>query len=373
MTVRALIAGGGTGGHLFPALAVAEILRERGAETLFVGTKSGVEAKVVPEKGFELEYLWLSGFNRRKIASNLLFPIKVLVSFIQSFVIISRYRPQVALGTGGYVCGPILLAAAIRKVPLLLQEQNSFPGVTTRLLARFAGEVFLNFKEAASYLPQGTKWRFLGNPVRPGFSQLDRREAIKLWKLNPSLPTLLVFGGSQGALSINKAVAEILPQLGSLCNLIWSRGRMDTSEPKGWTGPGVMVVRPFIDDMPSACAAADLAVCRSGAMTLSELQAAALPAILIPYPYAAGDHQKRNAESFSGRGGALLIENRDLNGNKLLSMIQALFDQRERLEEMRTALKAFPKQDTAAVIADEMIRIAESGLKKTLDSEVAPS
>ena len=256
-------------------------------------------------------------------------------------------------------------------MPLLLQEQNSFPGVTTRLLSRFAREVFLNFQEAASFLPEGTKWRHAGNPVRPGFSQLDRQEAINLWKLNSSLPTLLVFGGSQGAMSINKALTEILPQLGSHCNLIWSRGRLDLSEPAGWTGPGVMVVRPFIDDMPSACAAADLAVCRSGAMTLSELQAAALPAILIPYPFAAGDHQKRNAESFSKRGGALLIENRDLDGDRLLSEIRVLFDQREKLQEMRAALDALPKQDTAMIIADEMISIAGGEMNETSNTEEA--
>ena len=359
MTARILLAGGGTGGHLFPALAIAEILRSRGAEVLFVGTRTGVEARILPEKDFPLECLWLSGFNRRRIVANLLLPIKILVSLMQSVAILRRFRPRAALGTGGYVCGPILLMAVMSRVPLFLQEQNSYPGVTTRILAPFASKIFLNFEEAASYLPKRAKWLQVGNPVRTGFAKVDRQEAIAKWGLEPSLPTLLVFGGSQGALQINRAVHEILPELGKLCNLIWSRGSKDTSEPSGWSGLGNLIVKPFIEDMPHAYSAADLAVCRSGAMTLSELQVASLPAILVPYPYAAGDHQRHNARAFSRQGGALVIENRELNGERLFSEVQSLFDRKENLEKMRRALADLPHQDTAKIIADEILKIAQ--------------
>ncbi len=359
MSLRVLIAGGGTGGHLFPALAIAETLRDKGVEAMFVGTKSGLEAKIVPQKGFSLKFIWLSGFNRKKLFSNLLFPFKVVFSAFQSFRILSKYRPLAALGTGGYVCGPILLAAALKGIPIFLQEQNSYPGVTTRLLARFAKEIYLNFEEASAHLPSKAKWRHVGNPVRPGFTKMDRATVIRMWELNPSLPTLLVFGGSQGALSINRAVNDILPSLGKRCNLIWSRGYLDKSDLSAWQGPGVLVVREFIDDMPAAYAAADLAVCRSGAMTLSELQAAALPAILIPYPYAAADHQKHNALAFCRNGGAMMIENKDLNGDRFLSEVSSLLHNKAELERMSSALAEIEIPDTAAIIAAELIKTAQ--------------
>jgi len=356
--VRVLLAGGGTGGHLYPALAVAEVLRQKGAEILFAGTRMGLEAEVVPRRGFSLTYLWLSGLKRGRIVANLLLPLKVLISIVQSFFIIKNFRPQVALGTGGYACGPILLCAAICRVPILLQEQNSYPGVTTRLLARFAREVFLNFEEASRFISHRTKHRVVGNPVRPGFKLMDRQAAVERLGLDASLPTLLVFGGSQGAMRLNQAVGESLPELGKLCNLIWSRGRRDTAGVEEWTGPGKMVVKPFIDDMPIAYAAADLAVCRSGAMTLSELQSASLPAILIPFPHAAGDHQRHNAAAFARLGGALVIEDRDFDGRRLLQEVRDLLMQRERLQQMRQALARVPSQDTAGIIAEELLSVA---------------
>jgi UDP-N-acetylglucosamine--N-acetylmuramyl-(pentapeptide) pyrophosphoryl-undecaprenol N-acetylglucosamine transferase len=358
MTVRVLLAGGGTGGHLYPALAIAEALKIKGADIRFVGTRQGLEARVVPDRGFLLNTVWLSGFHRRRILVNLLFPLKMIVSLWQSFRILRRFQPQAALGTGGYVCGPVLLIAALHRIPVFLQEQNSYPGVTTRLLARFSKEVFLNFREAASYLPAGTKWRHVGNPVRPEFKRLERAAAVEKWGLNPQMPTLLVFGGSQGAMSINRAVALALPKLGDVCNLIWSRGFLDQSEPVGWRGPGVLVVKPYIDDMPSAYAAADLAVCRSGAMTLSELQAAALPAILVPYPYAAGDHQKHNAETFARTGGARIIDNWDLSGEKLFAVVNELLDNPDELTRMKRALEKIPRHNAAEIIADEIMRVA---------------
>jgi len=352
---RILIAGGGTGGHLFPALAVADELRKRGAEVMFAGTQSGIEARVIPQRDYPIRYLWLSGFNRRRILSNLLFPFKVLTSLLQSIQIIISFKPQAALGTGGYVCGPVLLVAALMGTPLILQEQNSFPGITTRLLSRLAKIVFLNFKEAASYLRDGIEWRHAGNPVRVGFDEVDREKAVARWGLNQNLPTILVFGGSQGAVSINRAIEENLPQLSERCNLIWSRGYIDKSDTSAWQGPGTLIMKPFIDDMPSAYAASDLAVCRSGAMTLSELQAAKLPAILVPYPFAAGDHQRHNAEVFCKYGGSVMIDNKDLTGERLFAEITKLLDDKDKVEKMRHALSELPEQNAAAAIADELI------------------
>jgi UDP-N-acetylglucosamine--N-acetylmuramyl-(pentapeptide) pyrophosphoryl-undecaprenol N-acetylglucosamine transferase len=360
MGVRVLIAGGGTGGHLFPALAVAGELKKRGAEILFVGTRAGVEARIVPQQGYPIEFINVAGFRRGRIFSNLAFPGKVAASLLESRRIIQRFKPQAALGTGGYVCGPVLLMAKLGGIPFMLQEQNSYPGVTTRILSRWARQVFLNFEEARKYFPKRARVRYVGNPVRPGFTLLDRPAAIKTWALNPNLPTLFVFGGSQGAQSLNRAVTQVLGDLSQVCNLIWSRGQRDQSSTETWSGPGALVVRPFIDDMPSAYAAGDLAVCRSGAMTLSELQAAALPAILVPFPHAAADHQKHNALSFATRGGATVIEDREFNGQRLLEEVGRLFADREKLEIMRHALTAIPKQDAAGVIAEEVIGAARN-------------
>jgi len=359
MTLKIIIAGGGTGGHLFPALAVADELRKRGAEVMFAGTRRGIEARIIPTRKYPIEYIWLSGFSRRRVLTNLLFPLKVMTSLLQSVWILLKFRPQAALGTGGYVCGPVLFGAVLLRIPIFLQEQNSFPGITTRLLAKFAKKVFLNFEEAVSHLSPGLNWQQVGNPVRVGFGDLNRQEAVKFWKLNPDLPTLLVFGGSQGAISINRVITESLPSLSQKCNLIWSRGQQDTSRPIGWEGSGVLVEKPFIEDMSMAYAASDLAVCRSGAMTLSELQAVKLPAILIPYQYAAGDHQRHNAESYCKSGGAEMIQNDDLSEEVLFDHILALLGDSERLNRMCTALSELPESDAAAIIADELLRVSE--------------
>lgn len=319
----------------------------------------------MPPRNYQLEFLSLSGFRRGRILSNVTLPLKILASVMQSFRVLNRFKPQVALGTGGYVCGPILLCAAMCRVPILLQEQNSFPGVTTRLLARFAREIFLNFEEASKYLPSRCKWRQLGNPVRPEFKLMDKQAAVKKLGLNGSLPTLLVFGGSQGAMSLNRAVHESLSEFGKVCNLIWSRGYLDKREMQGWAGPGKLMVKPFIEEMPLAYAASDLAVCRSGAMTLSELQAAALPAILVPYPHAAGDHQRHNAGAYAGRGGAVVIEDRELDGKRLLREIKAFFQDRDQLDNMQRALADIRPQDAAGIIAEEVLKIGEERMKSS--------
>jgi UDP-N-acetylglucosamine--N-acetylmuramyl-(pentapeptide) pyrophosphoryl-undecaprenol N-acetylglucosamine transferase len=359
MGARVLIAGGGTGGHLFPALAVAGELRKRGADILFVGTRTGVEARIVPQQGYRIEFINVAGFRRGRLFSNLTFPGKVAASLLESRRILQSFKPQVALGTGGYVCGPVLLMAKFGGVPFMLQEQNSYPGITTRILSRWARQVFLNFKEAGKYFPRGIRTLHVGNPVRPGFSSLDRLAAIKTWSLNPNLPTLFVFGGSQGAQSLNRAVTQVLADLSRMCNLMWSRGQRDQSSTESWTGPGVLVVRPFIDDMPSAYAASDLAVCRSGAMTLSELQAAALPAILVPFPHAAADHQKYNALSFATQSGATVIEDKEFNGQRLLAEVKRFFADPGKLEIMRQALGAIPTQNTAGIIAEEILSLTQ--------------
>ena len=228
--IRILIAGGGTGGHLYPALAIAEEIRRQNpdAEFLFVGTHKKIEEKVVPSFGFKFKTIWISGFHRKVIISNLLFPLKVVVSFIQSLILILQFRPNVAVGTGGYVCGPILYTASFLRIPVLLHESNSYPGITTKLLASRATRIFLGFEAAKKYLKNNASFEVVGTPVRQNLNSASRQQALECFGLSSEKKIVLAFGGSQGAASINQAIAIGLDS--GKCKdfqFIWQTGNND--------------------------------------------------------------------------------------------------------------------------------------------------
>ncbi len=315
----AVIAGGGTGGHLFPAIAVADELRalRPGVRIVFVGTKRKIEARVVPQRGYEFRAIWISGFHRRFTLENMLFPIKVIVSLMQSLALIRKIRPDVVLGTGGYVCGPVLYAATLLGVPSLIQEQNSYPGVTTRLLAKRVREVHLTFERSRRFVP-GAKGIFVtGNPTRSGLEKAREDEAAAYFGFAPKTPgkTVLVFGGSLGAHSINEAVSGFIARLAAAgTRIIWQTGESDEAAAKV-SCKGLPVtsvwVGAFIDRMDYAYCVSDLVVCRAGATTIAELTRLGKPAILIPYPYAAAGHQMENARTLAESGAALIVEDNE--------------------------------------------------------------
>jgi len=355
-----LFAGGGTGGHLYPAIAIASELRKLNpqAEIHFAGTARGVESRIVPELGYPLHRIPIRGFARRRFWINLALPFLLIWSLVQSVRVVRRVQPRVVVGTGGYVSGPILLAAHLLGRPTLIQEQNSFPGVTTRLLARWVDQVHLGFVEARPYFTGRKNVYATGNPVRDFQVSVTPAEARRHFGLNPDRPTLLVFGGSQGARVINQAVIGMLSRLlsESEMQLIWSSGKWNQEavrqalvgcEDRVW-------MTDFITEMPLAYRAADVVMSRAGALTLAEIAVCGLPSILIPFAAAAGNHQEANALALAQRGAAVVILERDLEHHDLATEIIALFADPERREQMghiaREAAYASASADLARAV-----------------------
>jgi UDP-N-acetylglucosamine--N-acetylmuramyl-(pentapeptide) pyrophosphoryl-undecaprenol N-acetylglucosamine transferase len=291
---RILIAAGGTGGHVYPAIAIADAIKHENAESeiLFVGTKDHMEWKAVPKAGYKIKSVWISGFHRRLTLKNMLFPLKLVTSIVQSFGIVSSFKPQVMVSCGGYAAGPVGWVAGKRGVKVVIQEQNSFPGVTNRMLAKFASRIFTAFKEAAKYLPSD-KIVESGNPTRGTLNKVERKVGLNSFNFDDSKPVLMVLGGSGGARSINEAVKENLDKLSDL-QVIWQCGsryidalmkEVDLENNKN------IRLTAFIDNMPEAYAAADLIVSRAGASSCSEFMMTGKPSVLIPSPNVAGDHQ----------------------------------------------------------------------------------
>jgi len=364
--MRMLFAGGGTGGHVFPALAIAQEIRRRrpGAELLFVGTGWGVESKVIPKAGFPLRTIAVMGIPRRVSWKAFLFPFVLLRGAVESFRIVAGFGPDVVVGTGGYVSGPVGLAAHMLGVPLVIQEQNRLPGFTTRILATMSGKVFLTFPESTRYFSRG-KVSVTGNPTRSDLGRLHRAEAMGRLGLREDLRTLLILGGSQGSRAINNALLEGLDAILGIPGLqiLWQSGPADFDRlSRATSGARDRVfVRDFIDDMAAALAAADLVVSRSGAMVLAEIAVCGLPSVLIPYPFAAGDHQRKNAESFERCGAAVVIPQEELTGERLSGTIAELLSDRDRLRRMSSAAKSMGRPDAAAVIADQILSYVGGG------------
>ena len=358
-----LFAGGGTGGHLYPAIAIAEKIRKRNplAEIHFAGTARGVETRVVPDLGYPLHIISVRGFARRRFWVNLLVPFLVLYSLVQCATILLRVQPDVVTGTGGYVSGPMLFMAHMMGYPTLIQEQNSYPGVTTRLLARWVDQVHLGFAEALPFFAGRKHVYVSGNPVRDLAVTATPGEARHCFGLNPEKVTLLVFGGSQGARVINEAMITILPSLldRSDLQLIWSSGKWNQEkvrqavvgcEERVW-------VTDFITEMPMAYRAADVVVCRAGALTLAEINVCGLPSILIPFAAAAGNHQEANALALAQRGAAVVILERELAKRDLAAEIIALIDDPARREKMGSTAKTFAFADASSVLANAILEI----------------
>ena len=358
-----ILAGGGTGGHLYPALAIADEVRSTDpqAAIVFVGTKDRIESRVVPQKGYELRVIWTAGVQRRLSLKNLLVPVKLAVSLIQSFFVINRVKPDVVVGTGGYVCGPVLLAASLLGIPIVIHESNSLPGITTRILAGRATKVFLGFEDAARHLKRKDNLEFVGTPTRKGFSHAGREQGLAAFSLDREKTTVLIFGGSLGASSLNKA---ILPMIDMLINsgtqVIWQtgsehydsiRGQLE-DKLVGWVGP-------FIDNMELAYAAADVVVCRAGATTIAELTCIGKAAILVPYPFAAEDHQTYNAQSLVNAGAAEMIRDADLS-QRLESVLMNIVNNKALQESMAAAGKRLGKPDAGRIVADYILQLAST-------------
>ncbi|MBU0983436.1 MAG: undecaprenyldiphospho-muramoylpentapeptide beta-N-acetylglucosaminyltransferase [candidate division Zixibacteria bacterium] len=332
-TTRLVFAGGGTGGHLFPAIAIADRVKEMlvgktEVDISFVGTTRGIEFRMRDQLGYPLHLVNIRGIVRSLTLKNLLVPFLTIGSLIRSYRLLKALSPHVVVGTGGYVSWPVLRAATFMGIPTVLQEQNSFPGIVTRQRASAAERVYLGFAQARSFLPEGTQTMLTGNPVRRTIADGDRATACRRYNLAQNAKTILILGGSQGARAINTAVTKSI-QSGGVPDgyqILWQTGKRDYKEVVATFGPKTERVSlfPFAKNMAQVYAAADLAVARAGALTLAELEACSVPAILIPYPFAAGDHQRKNAEASVANGAALLIDEKNLAEKDILAEAVAL-------------------------------------------------
>lgn len=364
---KILIAAGGTGGHVYPAIAIADALKAENSqsEIMFVGTKNHMEWKAVPKAGYEIMNVWISGFHRRLTLKNLLFPVKLLTALVQSLKIIRSFKPQVIISCGGYVAGPVGWVGGKKGIPVVIQEQNGFPGVTNRLLAKFAVKIFTAFKEADKFLP-ADKITITGNPTRNTLTAIEKEVGLSSFGFEDSKPVLLIMGGSGGAKSINEAVKKNLDVLHNKAGLqiIWQCGSryFDTLSTEIDTEkyPNLRLTA-FIDSMPEAYAATDLVISRAGASSCSEFMLTGKPSVLIPSPNVAGDHQTENAKAMMDAGASELLKDIDAK-NALPELVERLITDQEKLKKMNAAALKLAKPDAAKVIAEEIIELAKSQL-----------
>jgi len=354
--MRLVMAGGGTGGHLFPGLAVAREFQKRDVmtEILFVGTELGIESRILPREGFPLETIPIRGVKGRGMRGFMEAFWRIPPSLYRSLSIITRFRPELIIGLGGYASGPLLLAGKVKGIRCVIMEQNLRPGLTNRLLGWVADRIFTAYEESASYFPRA-KVVETGNPVRwQKLAEVNKCEKF----------TLFVFGGSQGARRLNLCTVEALKSLRDLSSglrVIHQTGEADLGGIKAAYAslPFEADVLPFIEKMDEVYAAADLVVCRAGASTVAELTAFGRPAVLVPYPYAAYDHQRLNAQALKERGAAERILDQDLDGEKLAGLIRSLYLDRKRLEFMGQTARRLGKPDAAKRVVDECYALVQ--------------
>jgi UDP-N-acetylglucosamine--N-acetylmuramyl-(pentapeptide) pyrophosphoryl-undecaprenol N-acetylglucosamine transferase len=359
--MRVLIAAGGTGGHIYPGIAVAQEIMRRDpkSKVLFIGTARGLETKLVKQAGFELSLIESAGLKNVGTVARMRGLVVLPKSFRAARRIIMEFRPDVVVGAGGYVSGPVVLTAALARRPTLVMESNALPGWTNRVLARFIDRAAVSFEQALPFF-RG-KGIVTGNPVRREFFEIPAKHR------NPAEFSLLVFGGSQGAHAINEAMLAALPQLDQFRNVLRVKhqtGEADLERVRaGYSSAGWDAnsdVRPYIDDMVTDFAGADLVICRAGATTTAELIAAGKAAIMVPFPFAADDHQKKNAEALEAAGAARMILQKDLSDERLAKEIVELVQAPEKVSAMEQAVRNLARGD-AAVAAVDMIEDLAAG------------
>lgn len=350
-----MIMAGGTGGHVFPALAVAERLQELSTPVVWMGTREGLEARLVPEHRLPIEWVSVSGLRGRGPTGWLLAPFRLLRALWQSVAILRRARPAVVLGMGGFVTGPGGIAAWLLRTPLVIHEQNAVPGLTNRLLARLASHVLAGFPAC---FPAGIRARTVGNPVRKDIVALPA--PAERFAGRAGRPRLLIVGGSRGALALNQRVPAALALLaGSERPEVWHQcGTLTLDQAHAAYAAAEVEARidAFIDDMPGAYAWADLVVCRAGALTVAELAAAGVAALLVPFPYAVDDHQTANGQQLVAAGAAILIQEVDLASARLAAELKALLTNRERLLEMAQRARSAARPEATEALAQACLQ-----------------
>jgi UDP-N-acetylglucosamine--N-acetylmuramyl-(pentapeptide) pyrophosphoryl-undecaprenol N-acetylglucosamine transferase len=367
--MKLMFAGGKTGGHIFPAIAMALEFKRRHSEgrLVFVGARGGMEEKIVPRYGFRLSLIRTRGLSRRFCLSNLLLAYHLLTGFCQARSILNQEKPDLVVGTGGHVSFPAVMLACLKNVPTMIQEQNSYPGISTRILARFVDKVCLSYSESLRYFPAGKKLRVIGNPVRADLVGRGKTAALKGFGLEEGRKTIFVFGGSQGSHALNQALVQSLELLKPDWQILWQTGERDFPQISRKVEEKKIgaAVHAFIRDMGSAYAASDLVISRAGALTLAEITACGKPSILIPFPFAAADHQRHNAEALQRKGAARMILEKDLTPEKLADEVGSLLSDEESLRRMAEASAQMGKPQAASMLVDEMEKLLAASRRNT--------
>jgi UDP-N-acetylglucosamine--N-acetylmuramyl-(pentapeptide) pyrophosphoryl-undecaprenol N-acetylglucosamine transferase len=351
--MRAILAGGGTGGHVIPAIAIAQALQKAyDAEVIFVGTSRGIENRLVPAAGFPLQLIKVGALNRVSLATRFKTLFDLPLAIFHARRLLRDFQPDVVIGVGGYASGPAMLAAILMRIPTVAFEPNVVPGFANRMVARWVNAAAVHFEETAEYFPHS---EVTGVPVRQAFFSVAGKQG--------GLPTLLVFGGSQGARAINQAVIRSLPQLLERVpglHIIHQTGERDYNEVQAayQRSAASSEVQAFISDMPGVFARADLILCRSGASTVAEIAAAGKPAVFVPFPLAADDHQRVNAQALERVGAAVVVEETRLDQVWLVDTLAALLQDQSRLSRMAAAARVLSHRDAAAKIAAIAARVS---------------
>lgn len=361
--MRIIITGGGTGGHVYPAIATADALqaKEAGPEILFVGTRGGLEADLVPKAGYKLATIVVSGVERRLSFRTFKAFADMAVGGWQAAALLRRFRPDVVIGTGGYVCGPVVLLAHFFGIPTLILEQNVIPGVTNRLLGRFADAVAVTYDASRQYFPARAKVIVTGNPIRREITQVGREAGCRSLGIDPASKVVFAVGGSVGARKLNEAMITVIKSFRERRDVAFvhvtgkDKYAAVLAQLQGngidIQSAGNIIVKPYLYNVADAYAAADLIVCRAGGITLSEVTAVGRPAILIPYPFATDNHQYFNARHLVREGAAVLLADGDLSGTALRDAIQNLLDNPGRLAAMSEQSKSLGRPDAGDSIA----------------------
>ena len=355
--MKYLIAGGGTGGHIYPALAIAKEIKDKyaDAEILYVGTESGLEAEIVPKAGYDFKTIRVKGMPRKLNKKSLIAAIALLHGLNDSRKILKEYKPDIVIGTGGYVCGPVVYMASRFKIPTLIHEQNAFPGITNKILSRYVDKVAITFDEAKKYFKYPNRVINTGNPIRSEILNIDKSKAYKELDIQPNIPLILSFGGSGGQKKLNDSILDFIQYNIENKNiqLIHVTGNrlyedfMEEVKKRNIIIPNNMKILPYLYKMLEALNIANLVVTSSGAITLAEISAIGVPSILIPKSYTAENHQEYNANAFRDSGASIVILEKDLNSEKFNNIVLELLNNEEKLQDMGISSRRMGKIDAS--------------------------
>ena len=359
--MRYLFSGGGSGGHIFPAIAIAEEIRkiDKEAEFLFIGAKGRIEEKIVPSNNFRLETIDISGIDRSKILNNTMLPVKFLKALMRCRKLIRNFAPDVAVGTGGFVCGPVIYTANLLGIPTLIQEGNSFAGKTIKFLSRKANKVVINFEETKKYLKRKDNIVIISHPIRSSLTRTDKKESTEFFGLDGKNKTIFIFGGSQGARGINENIDRILEELYRInVNVIWQTGKSDFEKysVKFRELADKIKILEFIDNIDKAYSSADILICRAGITSIMEIAFMKSVSILIPLPTSAENHQELNARSIEKRGGAVVVLQNQAKDKLLLNIIKILNDD-DLADSIKENAGKLADPEAAFKIAGEVMKL----------------